>query len=222
MLPELFVFDMVGTTVQPSDAIPQAFLGAFAAVGIQLTGEQVTAIRGKSKREAIAELLAEGGHDSAATNLQDQVYAAFKDALQAHYRGGNVHPIEGAGETFDWCQSNGAKIVLTTGFDRDIVGLILENLGWEQMVDAVVCNDDVSQGRPAPFLIEKAMVVTGVDTVDHVASVGDTISDLEAGANAGVGWNVGVLSGAHDRARLSAVSGAIILNSVADLQEYRW
>jgi phosphonatase-like hydrolase len=222
VFPELFVFDMVGTTVRPSDAIPQAFLGAFAAIGIQLTNEQVTAVRGKSKRAAIAELLTKGGYDSAATKLQDQVYAEFQDALQSHYRGGNVHAIDGAGETFDWCQSNGAKTALTTGFDRNIVGLILNSLGWDQVVDAVVCNDDVPQGRPAPFLIEKAMVVTGVDTVGRVASVGDTVSDLEAGANAGVGWNVGVLSGAHDKARLSAVNGAIILNSVVDLQEYRW
>ena len=222
MFPELFIFDMIGTTARPSDAIPQAFLGAFSAVGLQLTNEQVTAVRGKSKREAIAELLTAGGDEFATANLQDQVYAAFQATLEAHYRSGNVRPIEGAGETFDWCHSNGAKTALTTGFDRTIADILIAKLGWAKQLDAVVCNDDVPQGRPAPHLIQMAMEWAGINEAERVASVGDTVSDLQAGANAGVGWNVGVLSGAHHKARLSAVNGAIILNSVADLQEHRW
>jgi len=100
MRPELFVFDMIGTTIEPSDAIPEAFRSALCSAGLQLSDDEITAVRGKSKREATAE--------------------------------------------------------------------------------------------------------------------------LQAGVNAGVRWNFGVLTGAHDRGRLSAVDGAIILGSVAELPEYHW
>ena len=78
--------------------------------------------------------------------------------------------------------------------------MLLGRLGWaEGIVDAVVCGDDVTRGRPAPYLIFRAMEATGASSVHKVASVGDTTLDLQAGYNAGVRWNVGVLSGAHDR-----------------------
>ena len=52
---DLVVFDMIGTTVAASPRIPGAFIKAFAEVGIDLGPDSVIAIRGKSKREAIAD-----------------------------------------------------------------------------------------------------------------------------------------------------------------------
>jgi len=65
--------------------------------------------------------------------------------------------------------------------------------------DAAVCGDDVAQGRPAPYLIFRAMESASARNVHRVANVGDTALDLLAGHNAGVRWNVGVgvLPGAH-------------------------
>jgi len=56
-----------------------------------------------------------------------------------------------------------------------------------------------------------------VTDVARVAAVGDTVLDLQAGANAGVRWNIGVLSGAHTRGQLEAVPHTVLLPSVADL-----
>ena len=75
----------------------------------------------------------------------------------------------------------------------------------------------MTEGRPAPYLIFHAMEAAGVVDVRRVATVGDTTLDLEAGANAGVVWNVGVLSGAHDRASLEQAPHTHILTSVAAL-----
>jgi phosphonatase-like hydrolase len=222
MIPELFVFDMIGTTVEPSDAIPEAFVDAFSAVGLELTTEQVTKVRGKSKRVAIAELLAIDLDSTEAKELQDRVYESFQNTLLAHYRDGAVHPIEGARITFDWCHSVGANVALTTGLDHDVAGMLISRLGWDEIMDAVVCNDDVVEGRPAPHLIHEAMARTETSSAELVAGIGDTVSDLQAGENAGVAWNFAVLTGAHDVATLSEIDGAIILESVADLPEYRW
>jgi phosphoglycolate phosphatase len=51
--------------------------------------------------------------------------------------------------------------------------------------------------------------------VRAVANVGDTALDLQAGSNAGLDWNIGVLSGAHDREPLPAAPHTHLIASVS-------
>jgi phosphonatase-like hydrolase len=207
---DLVVFDMIGTTIQSSNAVPDAFSRALSTAGVTVNDTEIAAVRGKSKRAAIAELLGPGG-DS------DAVYAAFRSLLVESYQTHGAVPVEGAADTFAWCRDNGIDVALTTGFDRDVAVPLIDNLGWHKQIDALVCNDEVEHGRPAPDLILTAMRRLGHINVARVACVGDTVSDLEAGANAGTGINAGVLSGAHSREILHAAPHTAIIGSVADL-----
>jgi hypothetical protein len=72
------------------------------------------------------------------------------------------------------------------------------------------------QGRFAPAAAEQPEV-TGTVNAERVANIGDTTLDLRAGHNAGVGLNIGMLSGAHDREMLAAEPHTDLLASVADL-----
>jgi phosphonatase-like hydrolase len=111
-------------------------------------------------------------------------------------------------------------LALATGFDRDTTRLLLDSVGWSAgRGDAVVCADDVSRGRPAPYLIFRAMEATGALDVRRVCAVGDTALDLHAGWNAGVGWNVGVLSGAHDHQTLAAAPHTHLIPGLAELPQ---
>jgi phosphonatase-like hydrolase len=125
--------------------------------------------------------------------------------------------MPGSEETFRWLHDHGIRIALTTGFDREVAQLLIRKLGWDNIVNTIVCNDDVAKGRPAPDLIMAAMDRLNYVDVARVVSVGDTISDLEAGVNAGTGLNVGVLSGAHSREQLMSVPHTALIDSVADL-----
>ena len=51
----------------------------------------------------------------------------------------------------------------------------------------------------------------------RVVAVGDTTADLHAARRAGVGWAVGVLSGAHTEEILRQAPHDAIIGSVADL-----
>jgi phosphonatase-like hydrolase len=116
-------------------------------------------------------------------------------------------------------RARGIKVALTTGFDRDIATLLLSTLGWTRnSIDAVVCGDDVTSGRPAPDLILLAMKLTAVLDPAQVANVGDTTLDLESAARAGVKWNIGVLSGAHTREALERAPHTQLVQSVDDLR----
>jgi phosphonatase-like hydrolase len=212
---QLMVFDMAGTTVEDGGQVPAAFAAALRECDITLRDEELANVRGASKREAIAELVAR--HAPAAwRGRSDAVYASFVHHLQRAF-GNGVRPIAGAPETFEFLRSRGVRIALTTGFDRDVAGMLLDALGWRALADAFVCGDDVPRGRPAPYLIFSAMAAAGVDSVHRVGAVGDTTLDLQAGYNAGAKLNIGVLCGAHDRARLSAQPHTHLIGSVAEL-----
>ena len=217
---ELIVFDMAGTTIEDRGQVPAAFVSALRAEGIEVSSEELQGVRGAAKREAIGRLLQHRLNRPAdeITDRVERTYAGFRDALRTSFSADGVRFLPGVLETFDWVRRRGIRIVLNTGFDREITQALLSAAAWDsRMAAAVVCGDDVPRGRPAPYMLFRAMEQTGVLSVHRVMAVGDTTLDLEAGFNAGVRFNVGVLSGAHAADRLAQAPHTHLLPSVADL-----
>lgn len=211
--PSLVIFDLAGTTVEDRGQVPAAFAAALAEAGVALTAEQIMRVRGAAKRQAIRALLHDADRDRVG-----QIYDRFRGELARRYQQDGVRSIADAGSIFGRLKGKGAKVALTTGFDRDTTMLLMSSLGWTRtLVDTVVCSDDVASGRPSPEMILLAMKRTGVIDASTVAVVGDTTLDLEAGSRAGVKWNIGVLSGAHGREALERAPHTHIIGSIADL-----
>jgi phosphonatase-like hydrolase len=214
----LVVFDMAGTTIEDVGQVPEAFEAVLSARGLTVTDDELRAVRGASKREAIR-LLVERQQPALLPQCA-AIFDAFRDHLSRLYREGGIATIDGAAETFAWLRARGVKVALTTGFDRTITDLIVQTVGWDRdTADAIVCGDDVPEGRPAPYLIYRAMEATGTHRVRSVATVGDTALDLQAGENAGVGLNIGVLSGAHRREQLEHAPHSHLLPGVSALPD---
>jgi phosphonatase-like hydrolase len=213
----LVVFDMAGTVVKDRGEVPASFTYALEAHGLSVSSEDLAAVRGSSKREAIRRLVADQPEPAL---LAGRVYASFRERLMERFRERGVEAIDGAEAVFAWLRSRGVGVALNTGFERDITEALVRALKWDGgVVDAIVCGDDVRAGRPAPYLIFHAMEATGAADVRTVANVGDTLLDLTAGANAGVRWNVGVLTGAHGRRVLERAPHTHLIPSVASLPD---
>ena len=210
----LVVFDLIGTTVRADDAVPHAFTTALAEEGVHVTRDTLHGVRGATKRLALAQVLA-GTDDAAARTAR--AYARFQAELLDLYTTATMMPAAGALDAIARCRAHGVRTALNTGFDRALTAHLVALLGWRDEVDAVVCGDDVAAGRPAPYLIYRAMEATGAVDVATVATVGDTALDLRAGAHARTGWNIGVWTGAHDRATLAAAPHTHLCASVADV-----
>jgi len=214
---ELVIFDLGGTTVEDSGQVSDAFTSALAEHGFQITPEDLIRARGSSKREAVLRFIPEGPERSRRAEL---VYASLQEHLSRSYKEDGVQPVIGAEETFQWFRDHSVRTAFNTGFDRNIATLVLAALGWaDGIVDAVICGDDVPVGRPAPFLIFHAMEATGTASIHRVATIGDTVLDLQAGFNAGVRWIVGVTSGAHSQQILAAAPHTHLLSTVAELPD---
>jgi phosphonatase-like hydrolase len=220
---DLVVLDMAGTTIEDGGQVVDAFTGALRQHQIVIREAELQAWRGASKREVLRFFVERdfgAGHPGNARRVEE-IYATFRARLEETYAQGPVCPVAGAEATFDWLRRHGMRIALTTGFYRQVTDILLGAVGWDgNVVDAVICSDEVPQGRPAPYMIFRAMEATGVIDVRRVAKVGDTVLDLLAGKNAGLEVIVGVLSGSQSRERLGQVPSVQLLGSVANLPAF--
>ncbi len=214
----LVVFDMAGTTIEDAGQVPEAFTTVLHEHGIEITPAALQKVRGASKRDAIRHFVEHAGGPADSIDARtDVIFAAFRERLTGIFSRDGVRWIPGATDTFKWLHEHHIKVVLNTGFDRAVTDVILDAVGGNGVADAVVCGDDVALGRPAPYMIFRAMERTGVAGVRQVVNVGDTVLDLEAGTNAGVQGVVGVLSGAHSRQQMEPRPHTHLIPSVAEL-----
>jgi phosphonatase-like hydrolase len=214
-LPDLVIFDFAGTTVVDRGQVPRAFTDTLAGEGIVLPPERLAAIRGASKRQVFEDLLPRGPDRAARI---EHAYAEFRTRLAERLADEPFTEMPGVDDTFGWLARRSVRLALTTGFERAIAWPVLQQLGWDVGVFvAVVCADEVARGRPAPDLINEAMMRAGVVRHDRVACVGDTALDLRAAHAARVRWNIGVTSGARTHEDLHREPHTHLLGSVADL-----
>jgi phosphonatase-like hydrolase len=217
MRPDLVIFDFAGTMLRDDGAVLAAYRQALRTHEIPFTEADLAARRGAAKRAVFRELAGRPRPSPSTDTLADRALADFETALRQEYTSGEVAPIEGAEATARWFSERGIKVALSSGFDRGLVDLLVGRLRWEQLFDRVLAADDAPAGRPAPYLIFRAMMDLGVYDLARVAVVGDTPLDLQAGANARAGWVIGVLSGAHGVETLGAAQHTHLLPSVACL-----
>ncbi len=218
-LPELVVLDMAGTTIDDGQQVYRVLGETARAHGASPSEAEIARWHGASKHEALRELLTPRfGIPPSDAELQT-VVADFQSRLSAAYADQPPRPLPGVPEALAALRDRGVKVALTTGFDRVIVESLISALGWEgaAVADTVVCGSDVPAGRPAPYMIFRAMERLGVTDVARVLVAGDTPRDLEAGTNSGAAMVVGVLSGASDAVELGAHRHTHLLPSVADL-----
>ncbi|WP_440709946.1 phosphonatase-like hydrolase [Herbiconiux sp. YIM B11900] len=212
---ELVVLDMAGTTVVDDGIVEQAFERAARRTGLDALrplGESLRYVRdtmGQSKIEVFRHLT--DGDEAAAQAANSAFEAAYSELIDEV----GVDPIPGAAETIAALRSSGIKVALTTGFSPETRDAVLSRLGWE--VDAALSPADAGRGRPAPDLVLAALIATGANSVASLVVVGDTVSDVRSGRNAGAGLVVGVTTGAHTREQLLTAGAHLVLDSVREL-----
>lgn len=217
---KLAIFDMAGTTVYDDDFVTKALCKALAVHGYTVPLEAANEVMGIAKPVAIKMLLERFYPEVVATADINSLHGSFLQIMIDFYRNEpGICEIEGATDTFKTLQAQGIKVGLDTGFSRDITDIIIERLGWQELLDVSVASDEVAQGRPYPDMILRAMELTGISEVQQVVKVGDTPVDLEEGHRAGCALVVGVLSGANGKEVLEQYPHTHIVDSVTDVTE---
>lgn len=231
---ELVVFDMAGTTVQDRHEVEMCFMDAASHTGLSVTPERVLALQGYSKIYVFELLWKEmiGEEHPDLNELVNNSYHIFCGILENHYQTNDIFPTEGCLEIFEFLKEKNIKIALTTGFYRKVANIILGKLGWLEglnaqfignkntLIQASIASDEVSKGRPEPFMIQKAMKLLGVHDNARVINLGDTPSDLKSGIRAGCRMSLGVTNGTHTRNQLSIHRNDGLLSNLSELKQF--
>ncbi len=190
------IFDWAGTTIDFGSLAPmQVFVEIFRQRGIDITIDEARGPMGRAKHEHIEMVLNlprishlwEQHHGRQPT--RDDVMSMYTDflPLQKRILAEGSHVIPDVPEAVRNLRDMGVRIGSSTGFTRelmDIVVPIASAEGYEP--DVVVCADEVTEGRPAPWMNLRNAELLNVYPLDEVLVVDDTLVGIEAGRRAGM------------------------------------
>ena len=217
MKPLMVAFDVAGTTVADGGVVIESFGQAFKRTQPELWAAKSETLMayaletmGQSKIVVFTHLIGDAQQAEIANAAFEQAYL---EEVEAH----GVDPIPGAEETFEYLRSQAIHIVLTTGFSRPTLDVILKSLHWESTISLSVTPAEAGRGRPFPDMLIKA--ASDLHVLEHANTIviGDTVSDIQAGLAFGASRVIGVLSGAHTREMFVEANATSVINSVADL-----
>ncbi len=202
---EAIIFDWAGTTVDYGCFAPvEAFVEVFKEAGIEPTMEEVREPMGMLKWDHIRTMLEmpriktcwQERYQKAPDDADaDRLYERFEPAL-LRILSQFADPKPYVVDTIARIRKMGIKIGSTTGYTDIMMNVVVPKaaeLGYEP--DCWFSPDATGgMGRPYPYMIFKNMETLKISSVEHVIKVGDTVSDILEGKQAGV-FTIGILEG---------------------------
>ena len=196
MKTECIIFDWAGTTVDYGCFAPvKAFIESFKKFGIEPTVDEVRAPMGMLKHDHIETMMKgerisklwEEVHNRKWTDADvDAVYEESEKGIMEILKN-YAEPKPYVIETVAKIREMGIKIGSTTGYTAEMMDIVApkaEELGYAPDV-YFSPSDTENYGRPYPYMVFKNMEHLKVSSVKNVIKVGDTISDIKEGVNAG-------------------------------------
>lgn len=195
------ILDWAGTTVDHGSLAPIRVLQqVFADRGIEISEEEARRDMGVLKKDHIRSVLRIPRIADAWSNRhrqtpdEDAVEALFADFIprQISCLAECSSVISGVADVVQRLRGRGLKIGSTTGYTRPMLDVLLPHAARQGYApDCALCPDDVGAGRPLPWMIYENAIRMKVYPLEAVIKVGDTVSDIEEGLNAGT-WTIGV------------------------------
>ncbi|MCU0587046.1 MAG: phosphonoacetaldehyde hydrolase [Syntrophobacteraceae bacterium] len=125
-------------------------------------------------------------------------------------------PIPGLLEFVSRCRARDIAVGSTTGYTRPIMEVLVGEAARKgYRPDCVVTSSEVPRARPAPFMCYQCAIELQVYPLEAMVKIGDTVSDIMEGLNAGM-WTVAVTRSGSDLGLTEAEAEAL---PAGELQE---
>jgi phosphonoacetaldehyde hydrolase len=195
------IFDWAGTTVDYGSRAPvDAFIELFRRHEVTVTAEQARGPMGSYKKDHIRLIMAmepvglQWQQKNGRTASAEDIDALFREfiPLQTEVIARHADVIPGVAQVVEALRRQGIVIGATTGYTRAMMtSLLAQAAAAGYSPESSVCADDVTAGRPAPWMAITAAMQLGVYPMQACVKVGDTLVDIAEGLNAGM-WTVGI------------------------------
>jgi len=201
------LFDWDGTLVDSAQLGLTAFEQSFAALGVAFDHEVYRRVYSPNWYSVYE-----------AMGLPKDKWQTADDLWIQHYGEQTAQPVEGARETIVGLRRKGFRLgVVSSGSDCRVAREIKE-LGFDNMFEVVVCNEQMEKKKPDPEGLETAMRSLGCSP-DESCYVGDSPEDIEMGKRARM-LTVGVRSAYPTSWKLESYNPDIFIKSLIELPDH--
>jgi phosphonoacetaldehyde hydrolase len=193
------VLDWAGTTVDYGCLGPVAvFLEVFRHRGVEPTLGEARGPMGLMKKDHIRTMCRTPSLAARWTAVhgkapdESDVEALYRETepLMVECIRDHAKLIPGLLEAVARFRDMGLGIGSTTGYTGPMMDVLRPEAARQGYVpDAVFCSTDVPAGRPSPWMCYRNAIDLGVYPMKAMVKVGDTVSDVQEGLNAGM-WTV--------------------------------
>ncbi|MDR4508749.1 MAG: HAD family hydrolase [Candidatus Brocadiaceae bacterium] len=166
---------------------------------------------GLKKREIVMEAMMDSLSEMGIRNTREICCEIFKevDELSIHHFEEIIKPIHGAHDLINTLASNTCKIAIATTDKTERAKLAMEFLGVREKIDAIIGAEMVKNTKPSTDMVDVILEELKIDK-KHTIIVGDAITDVEMGINAGLHASIGVTSGLTTAERLLNITPFVI------------
>ncbi|HWC37110.1 MAG TPA: HAD family hydrolase, partial [Acidimicrobiales bacterium] len=161
------------------------------------------------------------GSDHLLDSLVGEQRQDISEAHGRYYRAlhDQIRALPGAAELVCRVKAAGGRVVLASSAQPRDLDAMLGALGAGDAIDHVVSSGDVGSSKPAPDIFAKALEACQVHPTRAVV-VGDTVWDVRAASQAGIGA-VAVQTGGQARQELEQAGALAVYADCSEILE-RW
>jgi len=212
------VLDWAGTAVDYGCMGPTAvFVKVFERFGVRVAHADVRRFMGLAKKDHIRGLCglppvmetwrAAHGRDPQEEDVE-QLYE-LAQSLMAEALVDHAEPIPGALAFVEALRTRGVGIGSCTGYTDEMIAVLVPEARRRGFApDSVVCSTQVPAGRPYPWMCYQNAINLKVFPFEAMVKIGDTISDIHEGLNAGM-WTIGLSQSGNELGLTMAEAAAL-------------
>lgn len=215
---KMVVFDLAGTVINENNLVYHTIHNVLVKEGYGVSLDTVLNIgSGKEKFQAISDIFQ---FEKITISIEELslIYHKFLNVLLNSYEKLPVTSFPFTEELFSILHHHQILVVLNTGYNRSTAELLLEKVKWKPRVhyDLLVTSSEVTNGRPAPDMILRAMALLSLKNADTIVKIGDSCADILEGHAAQCGMVIGITTGAQQREVLQKVKPHYIIDSLQE------
>ena len=166
---------------------------------------------GLKKREIVMQAMVDSLAEIGFPDTYNTCFQIFKevDEQSVNHLKDIVKPVNGMHELINTLYEKNCKIAVATTDKTARADLVADFLGMSDKVNIVIGEDMVVNCKPHPDMANLILKELSVDK-ENTVIVGDAITDIEMGLNAGLKASIGVCSGLTSERKLGEKTDYVI------------